>query len=270
MIRIRRLGLLVALGAVSLAVTPALAAKSAEDLAKLAQNPIANLISLPFQDNVNFNQGDLDGTQNVLNIQPVVPFSLGEHWNVITRTILPVITQPATSAATGVSGLGDLQVTGFLSPAKPWKNIVMGGGVIVQAPTHTDGGLGNDHWGMGPSFVALHVDSGSPWVFGALVNNVWSLGSSSDPGYSNFLLQPFVNYNFEAGFYLVSAPIMTAAWEAASGERWVVPVGGGIGKVFHLGRLPVNSQVSAYYNAVRPTDGADWQLRLQVQLMFPK
>ena len=88
--------------------------------------------------------------------------------------------------------------------------------------------------------------------------------------YNNGLLQPFLNYNFAGGAYLTSAPIITADWEAPSGQRWTVPVGGGIGKIFHLGKLPVNTQLSAYYNVVHPDDGANWQLRFQVQFMFPK
>ena len=100
---------------------------------------------------------------------------------------------------------------------------------------------------------------------------MWSVGSSgSDPSYSNFLLQPFLNYNFPGGFYLTSAPIVTADWKAESGQRWTVPLGGGIGKIFHFGRLPVNIQLSAYGNVVNPDNGADWQLRFQVQFMFPK
>jgi hypothetical protein len=97
---------------------------SSEDLAKLTQNPVANLISVPFQNNINFNQGDLDGTQNVLNIQPVIPISITKDWNVITRTILPVVTQPSTTTMSSVTGLGDLQFTAFLSPSEPQRNIV--------------------------------------------------------------------------------------------------------------------------------------------------
>ena len=124
--------------------------------------------------------------------------------------------------------------------------------------------------GLGPSFV-LYLDKGNPWVFGALVNNVWSVGTSpAAPAYSNGLLQPFINYNFEGGLYLFSSPIVTMNWLAPPNQQLTLPVGGGIGKIFHLGKLPVNSQISAYYNAVRPDGGPDWQLRAQIQLMFPK
>jgi hypothetical protein len=117
----------------------------------------------------------------------------------------------------------------------------------------------------------LHLDHGSPWVYGALVNNIWSLTSDKHGGdYNNGLIQPFVNYNFKSGFYLTSAPILTVNWTADSDNRWTIPVGGGVGKIFHLGKLPVNTQLSAYYNAVTPDEGADWQVRAQIQLMFPK
>ena len=109
------------------------------------------------------------------------------------------------------------------------------------------------------------------WVYGALFNNVWSVGGSgSDPSYSNFLIQPFLNYNFPGGIYLSSSPIITANWKADSGDRWTVPLGGGAGKIVHFGRLPVNFQLQAYYNVAKPDNGADWQLRLQFQFLFPK
>lgn len=104
-----------------------------------------------------------------------------------------------------------------------------------------------------------------------LFDNIWSL-TGNKPGGScnNGLIQPFVNYNFEGGFYLTSAPIATVDWKADGGQKWTVPLGGGVGKIFHLGKLPMNTQLSAYYNVVHPDNGANWQLRAQVQLMFPK
>lgn len=255
------------------ATAPALAALSAEELAKLAQNPIANLISVPFQNNTNYNTGPRNGTQNILNIQPVVPFHLDKDWNVITRTIIPVISQPAfTPTQDRENGIGDVQFSAFLSPATA-HGLIWGVGAIAQAPTHGDDRLGNDRWGLGPTAVALRLEKGSPWVYGALVNNVWSVSSdASSPSYNNFLLQPFLNYNFprHPGLYLTSSPIITADWKADSGQRWTVPVGGGVGKIFHIGRLPVNTQLAAYYNVVHPDDGPNWQLRFQVQFMFPK
>ncbi len=252
-----------------LAAPPARAALSAEELAKLAQNPVGNLISVPFQNNANLNFGPEKGTQNVLNIQPVIPIQISKDWNIITRTILPVIWQPALSPTdSSVSGIGNLQFTAFLSPADPGK-LIWGIGPIVQAATNSNAKLGSDQWGFGPSFVVLHLDKGSPWVYGVLVNNLWSTGGGSQR-YNNGLIQPFLNYNLPDGAYLTSAPILTVNWYADGSDKWTVPLGGGVGKIFHFGKLPVNMQLSAYYNVIRPNDGPNWQIRAQVQLMFPK
>jgi hypothetical protein len=244
---------------------------SNEDLAKLAQNPIGNLISVPFQNNTNFNYGPDRGVQDILNIQPVIPFGVTEEWNIITRTILPVVFSPTLGPNVGaVNGLGDLQLSAFLSPAQP-GHWIWGLGSVMQFPTHTSPTLGNDNLGMGPTGVLLRLEHGNPWVFGALVNNVWSLGTNANaPAYSNGLLQPFLNYNFEGGLYLTSSPIITMNWLASANQQLTLPLGGGIGKIFHLGKLPVNAQLSAYYNVVRPDYGAEWQVRAQIQFMFPK
>jgi len=184
-----------------------------------------------------------------------------------------VIWQPEFLTGQGRTfGLGDLQMSAFLSPAEPGPGeLIWGAGAILQAPTHTDEVLGNDNWGLGPTAVVLKLEKGSPWVYGVLVNNVWSLSSSKTGGrYNNFLMQPFLNYNFPDGLYLSSSPIVTANWEADSDQRWTVPLGGGIGKIFHLGQLPLNTQFGAYYNVAHPDNGSTWSLRLQVQFMFPK
>jgi hypothetical protein len=257
------------------ALTPvaAHAELSAEELAKLAQNPVANLISLPFQNNTNLNYGPLKKTQNILNIQPVIPFEVSPEWNIITRTIVPVISQPALfEGDSRTNGIGPTDFSAFLSPADPKGGVIWGAGPIVQIPTTSDSKLGSYRWGLGPTFVILHLDKGDPWVYGFLVNNVWSVGTGAGGAYNNFLLQPFLNYNFEEhpGLYLTSSPILTADWKAPGSQQWTVPIGGGIGKIFHLGKLPVNTQISAYYNVVKPDFGPNWQIRAQVQLMFPK
>lgn len=260
-------GLFVACASVA---SPALAELSSEELAKISQNPVGNLISIPFQNNANLNYGPEKGTQDVLNIQPVIPFEVNKDWNIITRTIMPVIWLPALGSADGAtSGLGDIQFAAFLSPADPGEWI-WGVGGIVQGPSHTKAELGNDHWGAGPTAVVLHLAKGDPWVYGVLINNIWSTGGGSDPTYNNGLVQPFLNYNFPDATYLTSSPILTVNWKAEGSQRWTVPIGGGIGHIFHFGRLPVNMQVAAYYNIAKPDFGANWQIRAQVQLMFPK
>ena len=270
-----RASLVFALFAAIFAAIPARAELSAEELAKVAQNPVGNLISVPFQENAYFNVGPLNGTQNVLNIQPVYPIHLNSDWNIITRTILPIISLPAYAPGQGTtSGIGDLQFSAFLSPASP-GDWIWGVGTVSQFPTHSNDLLGNNNVGLGPTFVLLHLEKGSPWVYGALVNNIWSVGNSGNPlsnapKYNNGLIQPFLNYNFEGGAYLTTSPIVTVNWEARGSQQWSVPMGGGAGKIFKIGPLPVNTQLGAYYSVVRPEYAPNWQIRAQVQFMFPK
>jgi hypothetical protein len=253
-----------------LIVAPVRAELSEEDLAKIAQNPVGNLISVPIQENLNLNAGPYDKNLNVLNIQPVIPIDLNSDWNIITRTILPIVSQPAYAPnQTRASGIGDAQVSAFLSPANP-GSWIWGAGAIVQLPTHSNAALGNNNVGYGPSFVVLHLEKGSPWVYGVLANDVFSATTGTGPAYNNGLVQPFLNYNFHGGAYLTSSPVMTVNWEAKGSQQWTVPMGAGVGKIFHFGKLPVNSQVSVYYNVARPDYAPNWQVRAQVQLMFPK
>lgn len=241
-----------------------------EEMAKAAQNPVADLISLPFQNNTNFGFGPDDDIQNVLNIQPVIPFHLSENWNLITRTIVPLINQPEVVQGTGDEfGLGDINFTAFFSPKNPTKGIIWGAGPIFAFPTATDEKLGSEKWSLGPSAVALTIQG--PWLFGALINNVWSFAGDDDRDDVNaMLVQPFVNYNLPNGWYLVSSPIITANWEAASGNTWLVPLGGGVGKIFRIGNQPVNAQIQAFYNVEKPALVGDWTLRFQLQFLFPK
>lgn len=239
------------------------------ELAQAAQNPIGDLISVPFQNNTNFGFGPYDRTQNVLNIQPVLPIGLGENWNLITRTIFPVITQPDFFSESGsTTALGDVNFTAFFSPSKPGK-LIWGVGPAIVLPTATDQSVGSGKWSAGPSVVGLTIQG--PWVAGLLVSNVWSFAGQSDRADVNFFLaQYFVNYNMDHGWYLVSAPIITSNWEASSGNQWVVPFGGGFGKIFRIGKQPINFNTQAFYNAVKPDFGPDWQWRVQLQFMFPK
>jgi hypothetical protein len=260
-----------AIAAALLGASPARAEMSAEELAKAAQNPVGPLITVPFQNNANLNFGPEKGTQNILNIQPVIPIEVNKDWNVITRTIVPLVWMPSLGPDTPAkSGIGDIQLTAWLSPANS-GHWMWGLGAITQIPTNSSEELGNKNWGLGPTAVVVHLDHGDPWVYGLLVNNVWSLTSSEQGGaYNNGLINPFVNYNFGGGLYLLSSPLITVNWKANSGQQWTVPIGGGVGKIFHLGKLPVNTSIDAYYNLVRPDYGANWQIRAQVQLMFPE
>ena len=187
----------------------------------------------------------------------------------ITRTIFPVITQPDFFSESGsTTGLGDVNFTAFLSPSKPGK-FIWGVGPAIVLPTATDETLGSGKWSAGPSVVGLTIQG--PWVAGILMNNVWSFAGDSDRADVNFFLaQYFVNYNMDHGWYLVSAPIITSNWEASSGNQWIVPFGAGIGKIFRIGKQPMNFNTQAFYNAVKPDFGPDWQWRFQLQFMFPK
>lgn len=254
-----------------LLVSPAsrLFAQSQEELARAAQNPVASMISLPFQNNTNFGYGPDDDVQNVLNIQPVWPFPLGEKWTAISRTILPVISQPDLPEMEGDFGLGDLNETVFISPARPGK-VIWGVGPTLTMPTATASVLGSDTWAGGLGAVVLTMPG--RWVIGALVNQQWSFaGDDERSDVDVMLLQYFVNYNFQGGWYFTSAPMNIANWGAASDDVWTVPIGGGFGKIIP-GKPPLNVSLAAYSNVVTPdtVPAADWQLRLQVQLMFPR
>lgn len=242
---------------------------SNSDLAKQAQNPVANLISLPLQNNTNFSIGPDDETQNILNIQPVWPVSINDNWNLITRTILPVVSQPniLTGGEDRINGLGDTTFTGFFSPKDSGK-LIWGAGPVFLIPTATDDALGSDKWGAGASVVLLTMPG--KWVVGSLFSNVWSFAGSGDQDVNLFTWQYFINYNLPNKWYLTSAPIITANWEADSDNTWTVPFGGGIGKIFNIGKQPMNGQISAYYNVEKPEFGPDWQLRVQLQFLFPK
>jgi hypothetical protein len=237
--------------------------ESNEELAKAAQNPLASMISLPFQDNINFNYGpNEDRTQNLLNIQPVIPLMGGR---IITRTIFPLLWQPEFTPEGGTKfGLADVNFTAFYSP--PSEGAIWGIGPILTIPTGYDYSSGK--WGIGPSFVILNMTP--KWVYGALINNVWSFAGDEDRADINkMLFQPFLNYNFPGGKYLSFSPIITADWEAESGQQWVVPLGLSAGAIVRLGKLPVNLQAGAYANVVKPDFGPGWQMRLQASLLFP-
>lgn len=252
-----------------------------EELAKKTQNPVADLISVPFQNNFNFGAGlHHNNMVYILNIQPVIPIKLSDEWNLITRTIMPVINLPALfPGVDGATGLGDINPTFFFSPAKPGE-LIWGVGPTFTLPTASDKLLGNGKWSMGPAAVALTMQG--HWVIGALLNNQWSVGGWGHDNVNALLLQWFVNYNLPDGWYLSAAPIITANWKAdKAGDVWTVPLGGGVGKLFRLGdilplegdklaKLPINTQLQAFGNIAKPEFGPAWQLRFQIQLLFPK
>ena len=250
-------------------------AGDADALRKAAQNPVASLISVPIQENWNFGIQPGDRVQNVLNIQPVVPVDLAKSWNLIVRWITPVIYQPVSvpqlsgaNTETGYYGLGDMQPAFFISPKQ--SKVIWGLGPQFLLPTATKTGvLGQGKFALGPTAVAL-VQPGK-WTLGALTSNVWSVAGHSDlPDVNQFLLQYFINYNLKKGWYLTWQPTITSNWNAADDFRWVVPLGGGVGRIMKLGAQPVNVGLQFYGNAIHPPGGSSWSMRLQLAFLFPK
>jgi len=238
----------------------------AEELSQQAANPLADLMSFPFQNNLNMNYGEYNRNVNVLNIQPVIPFFKGKF---ITRTIMPIVSIPDFSQESGMesSGLGDIVFTGFYVPES--KGLMWGFGPVIEMPT---GGSirGSQKWSAGPSLVLLAQPG--EWTFGALINNAWSFAGNSDRADVNHMLvNLFVVRQLGGGWYVNSSPIITADWTADPGDQWIVPLGAGGGKLIMLGgKLPLNLQTQLYYNVIRPEFGPEWQWRFQLQIMLPK
>ena len=251
-------------------------ADAGADLAKAAQNPVASMYSLPFE--FTFDYGADDGEATILSIQPVIPVTVGD-WNLINRAIIPVMSLDGSTAGIpeipngsfgrgSVSGLGDINYTMFLSPAKAGK-VIWGVGPSVSFPTATDERLGSEKYSAGPS--AVFLTQPAPWTLGLLLRNLWSYEGESDRSSVNqFLAQPFINYNLDDGWYLTTQPVITANWKADSGNRWTVPVGGGVGKIMRIGKQPANIRLAGYWNAEKPEGAPDWFLVFALQFMFPK
>ena len=238
---------------------------SQDDLTKQSANPVANLMSFPFQNNLNINYGQYDRNMNILNIPPVIPFAGGK---IISRTIFPIIRIPDFFNETGklTSGLADIVETVFFVPES--KKLIWGFGPVLEIPS--GGSLrGTQKWSIGPSFLAL-VQPGD-WTFGVLINNTWSIAGNELRGDVNhMLLNLFIVRQLGDGWYVNSAPVITADWTASSENKWVVPLGAGGGKLVFLGgKLPLNLQTQLYCNVVGPDFGPKWQWRLQAQVLLP-
>ena len=243
------------------------AAKASDsDLAKASQNPVADMISLPIKNKLNFDRGEEDAFAFELELQPVLPVHLGE-WNLINRFIVPIAYQePANEGLSYDFGLRDITYQAFFSPASP-GDIIWGLGPALILPTNTGNTLGNDKWAAGPAGVALSIRG--PWVMGALAQHFWDFAGDDDAADVNLSsLQYFVNYN-TPDYYLNTSPTITYNWEA-DGDDWTIPFGGGVGKVMRFGKTPVDMRVSAYWNVEAPESAPDWFVEFQVKLLFPK
>ena len=181
----------------------------------------------------------------------------------INRIIAPIITMPSSTGDNSTTGLGDINYTAWFAPMEAGK-FIYGVGPVFQFPTSGKAELGSGEFGIGPSFVGLTMIN--KWVAGIVVNNIWTFGDISE---NKFLFQYFINYNLPKGWYAVSAPILTANWNATGDNRWIVPFGLGMGKVFRIGKLPLNMNAQMYYNAAKPEGVGNWQSRVQLQFIFP-
>ena len=254
---------------------PCISEESGGDLRSAVQNPISSLVSLPFK--FTFDYGATNGDATILNIQPVIPVTVGD-WNLVNRIIAPVINSPGPVAGipenpspapgNGATGLGDINYSLYFSPVD-YGSVIWGVGPSITLKTATDDQLGSGKWSAGATAVALTVpDWGSVGILG---RQLWSFAGDDDrKDVSQFLLEPFVNYNLANGWFLITDMVMTANWEAPSGQEWTVPVGGGAGRVFKIGDQAINSRLEAYYNVVNPDAAPDWSVSFTFQFLFPK
>ena len=241
-------------------------AQSADELAKQTQNPVAGLVSVPFQGNWDFGIGDREAVGTTLNIQPVAPFGLTANWNVILRVIMPVQSQPSDGGQR-VTGMGDTTMTLFFSPVKTGK-LIWGAGPAMLIPTATNQNLGTEKFGLGPSIVAL-MQPGK-WTVGALWNQLWSVDGANDRDDVNLMyLQLFANYNLGQGLAVGASVESSTNWEADD-ERWTSYLLFSISKVTMFGRRPVNFAAVAGPAVASPTGHADWRLRFAATFLFPR
>ncbi|MDH5727276.1 MAG: hypothetical protein OEY60_17590 [Nitrospira sp.] len=238
------------------------------ELAMKLQNPISNLISVPFQSNFDFGAGPKgDGFQYKLNIQPVIPFSISKDWNLIGRMILPVISQHNVISTSSQSGLSDTVLSLFFSPKAPTSGgWIWGAGPVLLLPTATDNLLGTEKWGAGPTAVVLKQDGG--WTYGALANHILSYtGTGSRQSVNSTFLQPFVSYTTKQQ---TSYDVSTESSYDWANHQWTVPLLFTVAQLVTIGETPVQFQLGARYYAEKPANGPEWGLRFGVVLLFPK
>ena len=278
--------------AIALAVATGAQAQQASsadaDIAKKLQNPVADLISLPFQNNFDYGGGPAgNGSQYLLNVQPVIPFPIGSDWTLITRTIIP-ITQINYVQPQNVGGLGDIQQSFFLSPRQPVGGLIIGAGPAFLYPSASNDRISANQFAAGPTAVVLKQVSG--WTFGVLANQLWGFGGIGHNGYGGDVVldldgfetvtpkgrsdrvnttyaQPFLSYTFPTYTTLSASAESSYNW---TGRQWSVPVIAGVSQMLKIGSQPVSIGLSGKYAAAQPTGAPEWGVRLTFTLLFPK
>jgi opacity protein-like surface antigen len=241
-------------------------ALSVEQLVKLKQNPVSGLKQILFDANVNPNYPDSGKTQGIYSLQAVWPFSINEDYRLITYTILPQLSVPGPPGENTINGLGDTLINLFVTPKKAGA-LVWGAGPTILLPTRGDPALGSNRVGLGPAGLIYYEQK--DWSAGLVLQNVWSLGGGSGVNKVNALgAQYLLNYNLPDGWSLYSNATITSNWTKESSERWTVPVGGGVGKLFFAGKQPISMSLQAFYNVVTPTGGPNWSLSFQLAFLF--
>ncbi len=242
-------------------------APSPAELAKLKQNPVSGLRQVGIDASVAPDTPPSGRTAGAYSLQVVWPFALPDpDYRLITYSILPVLQVPDAAGADTTVGLGNTLLNFYLTPAKAGA-LIWGVGPAVLLPTRSDSALGTNRVGLGPSAVLFHETE--KWSAGVVLQNVWSLGGEGGNEVNVFSAQYLANYNLPHGWYLYSNASITADWLADDTQRWTVPVGGGIGKVFSIGKQPVGASVQMFYNAVRPDAAPRWVANFQFSLLFP-
>ena len=244
------------------------------ELAKKLNNPVAALVSVPVQNNWDFGIGPAHAMKYTDNIQPVMPFSISKDWNLILRTILPVIYQepldntPGAPASVGKShaGLGDTTQSFFFSPKEPVGGWILGAGPVGYYPTATTDYLGGGKWGAGLTVLALRQEHG--FTYGILANQIWSFaGQQNRQNINATYLQPFVAYTTKTYTTFAVNSESTYDWQA---EHATVPMNYMIQQVLKIGGHPIAFQVGYRYYIEKPSGGPDWGLRFTITFLFPK
>ena len=250
-----------------LSATRLRAQQSDTELAKKLQNPIASLISVPIQNNWDFGIGSANALRYTTNIQPIIPFLLTNYWNLITRTIMPVIhAELQVKGGHDRSGLSDIVQSFFFSPTEPVGGWIMGGGPVFLYPSATDSALGSEKWGAGPTAVVLRQQSG--WTYGMLANHLWSFaGTDRRQEVNATFLQPFLSYTTKTFTTFGVNTESTYDWE---NEQWTMPFNVYVAQLLKLGSQPMQFTLGGRAYADRSRGGPDWGLPFTVTALFPK